>query len=324
MIFVDNPRKFHRILPGILPGDLRPVDYKPPPSGSGSFNRTLGEALYGVGASPLMSDGQPGIDPGGFWTSWFLAVESSASQYDTLRRVIGSRQDLPGHVVCLALGGRDFHGQQDRKWQAVEGNLHLSLALRCDLAAAECGLALTMLPAVAAVDALADLGDKDRGLTGLGIKWVNDILVDGRKIGGVLTSARSQDGRIGSCVLGIGLNVGAAPEVRPTPFSPGVTCLKEHVTLPANPLLAVLELLLEAVAFRFTELADHGPEPLLTAYRSASLVLGREVEIRQDPPAQAAGRQGRVLAIGPDLSLTLSDGPVPVTTGRLVLLPEED
>lgn len=324
MIFVDDPRIFNGILPGILPGDLRPLGSLPTSSGPGSFHRALGEALYGVGTSPLMSAGQPDIETSGFWSSWFLAMEPPTSQYDTLRRVIGARQDLPGHVVCLTLAGRDLHGQQDRKWKAEMGNLHLSLALRADLEATDCGLALTMLPAVAAVDALTVLGEKGGGLAGLGIKWVNDILVGGRKMGGVLTSARSQDGRIRSCVLGIGLNVGIAPEVGPTPFTPGVTCLKDHVTLPSHPLGLVLELLLQAVAHRFTELTAQGPDPLLAAYRSSSLVLGREVEIRQDPPAKAVSRRGRVLAIGPDLSLTLSDGSAPVTSGRLVLLPEGD
>jgi biotin-[acetyl-CoA-carboxylase] ligase BirA-like protein len=324
MIFVDNPRKFDRILPGILPGDLRPVDPRPAASGPGSFERSLGEALYGVGASPLMSARPCDIDPSGFWASWFLAVASPASQYDTLRRAIGARHDLPGHVVCLALAGREFHGQQNRAWQVERGNLHLSLALRCDLPVADCGLALTMLPAVAVVDAVGMLAHKSGRLPGLGIKWVNDILVDGRKMGGVLTSARSQDGRLRSFVLGIGLNVEIAPEVRPTPFTPRVTCLKEHIALPPNPLRAVLKLMLQAVAHRFQELEVRGPDPLLTAYRSASVVLGREVEVRQDPPAAPARRRGRVLAIGPDLSLILSDGPDPVTAGRLVLLPEAD
>lgn len=321
MLFVQEPEEFDQILPGILPGDLRRMTLGAGDSGSNSFERHLSQALFRSGDPPLMSSTQPVGDPGSFWTSWYLAAEASVSQYDTLRKVVGDGPDLPGHVVCLALSGRGFHGQLGRTWEAMPGNLHLSLAVRCDLAASTCGLALTMLPAVAVVDALAELAPPGSLPGGLGIKWVNDILIDGRKMGGVLTSASSQDGRIGSFVLGIGLNVGLAPAVSPTPFTPGVTCLKDHFSLPGNGLRAVLEMVLGAVAHRFQELCDQGPGPLLASYRSASLILGREVEIRPDDHGSGPVRRGRVMAIGPDLALTMTDSPEPVTSGRLVLLP---
>ena len=112
------------------------------------------------------------------------------------------------------------------------------------------------------------------------------------KIGGVLTSARSQDGRIGSCVLGIGLNVAAVPAVAPTPFTPGVTCLEDHFHLPDKGLVTVLAAVLEAVATRFEQLTEQGPGPLLAAYRSASLVLGRKVEIQPEDTGQPSPEAG--------------------------------
>jgi len=176
-----------------------------------------------------------------------------------------------------------------------------------------------MLPAVAVMDALSAL---DQRPNRMGIKWVNDLLVDGRKIGGVLTSARSQDGRIRSAILGIGLNVAIAPAVPSTPFTPEVTCLKDCISLPEDGLTKVLRLVLSALEGRFEELVHQGPGFLLEAYRAASVVLGRDVEIRPDGQSSGRQRRGRVLAIGPDLALTLTDGPEPVTTGRLILLPE--
>lgn len=317
MLFVDDPAVFQKDLPGFLPQTFGQG------TGSDPFHGTLCEALFGDGYQPLMTTQKPTCVVSDFWTFWYLAARSSVSQYDTLRRVISDRQDLPGHGVCLALSGRQFHGQQGRPWQAVSGNLHLSLALRCDLSAADCGLALTMLPAVAVMDALSHLTMAVPGSGQLGIKWVNDILIGSRKVGGVLTSARSQEGRLGSCVLGIGLNVGVAPEVEPTPFTPGITCLKDHFLLPEKALESVLFAVLDAVALRYTQLADEGPGPLLAAYRSASVVLGRMVEIRSERDSSPC-RKGRVLAIGSNLALTLDDRPQPVTSGRLVLFPEDD
>lgn len=322
MLFVDHPEEFHRILPGFLPRTLRPVEHGAHDPGGDSFAMTLRDTLLGAPCPTLrISDHSEG-DPGDFWTSCYLVRRASVSQYDSLRRVITTSHDLPGHVLCLALSGAGFHGQQGRQWAAEKGNLHLSVGLRCDLSAAECGLALTMLPAVAVMDALSVLTDSGPRPDGLGIKWVNDILVGGRKIGGVLTSARSQDGRIRSAVLGIGLNVAVAPPVPPTPFTPEVTCLEDCMSLPQDGLTKVLRLVLSALAGRFEELVQQGPDPLLKAYRADSVVLGRRVEIRPDGPFSGPHRQGRVLAIGPDLALNLADDPEPVTSGRLVLLPE--
>jgi len=320
MLIVDHPDEFRRIMPGFLPRSLRSTGRGAADPGAESFAQTLLDSLFGADGPDLMTADHPEIDCGDFWTSWYLVNRASVSQYDVLRRVIAARQDLPGHVVCLALSGTGFHGQRDRAWAAETGNLHLSVGLRCDLGAPECGLALTMLPAVAVVDALSALADPGGKLGGLGIKWVNDILVGGRKIGGVLTSARSQDGRILSAVLGIGLNVAVVPEVSPTPFTPGVTCLEDHICLPEGGLTKVLEFLLAALGRRFEELASEGPGPLLDAYRAASVVLGRHVEIRPDDDSSGPHRRGRVLSIGPDLALTMTDGPEPVSTGRLILL----
>ncbi len=324
MLFVDDPTDFHRALPGFLPRIQRTIGSPAESPGPDPFHRSLGEALYGANDQPLMTADQPEGDWNDFWTFWYLAARSPVSQYDTLRQVIADRQDLPGHGVCLALSGKEFHGQQGRRWQAVPGNLHLSLALRCDLDAADCSLALTMLPAVAVMDALSLLVRGDEASCELGIKWVNDILVNGRKLGGVLTSARSQDGRIGSCVLGIGLNVTAVPEVAPTLFTPGVSCLTEHFNLPDGSLETVLRAVLRAVATRFEELVDQGPGPLLAAYRSSSLIMGRMVEIQPDENSDHPFRRGRVLAIDQNLALTLDDDPQPVTTGRLILLSREN
>ena len=321
MLFVDHPEEFRAILQGFLPRHLQPAG-----QGVGApsaFDRVLRDALYDAAGSALMTADRPECGRSDFWTSCYLIRCARVSQYDALRRVIAARRDLPGHVACLALSGAGFHGQQGRAWAAEAGNIHLSVALRCDLAAADCGLALTMLPAVAVVDALTAPGDLGLRPDGLGIKWINDILVGGRKIGGVLTSARSQDGQIRSAVLGIGLNVAVAPAVTSTPFTTGVTCLKDCIPLPENGLTKILKLLLSALAMRFEELVRMGPVPLLKAYRAASLVLGREVEIRPDGQAAGPLRRGRVLAIGPDLALTLTDGPEPVTTGRLILLPQD-
>lgn len=254
-----------------------------------------------------------------FWRAACVVRQAGASQFDALRTLLAAGFRPPGPLFTLAGEGRGFHGQRGRDWAAAPGNLHLCAALLPSGLPAEQALALTMLPAVAAVDALGTLGG---GAARPGIKWVNDILLDGRKVGGVLTAAQSLDGGVGWAVLGIGLNVAVAPPVPPTPFVPAVGCLATW--RPGLALRDVLAALLRAIARRSRELEREGPAPLLAAYRAASVIIGRPVSVWPEEadgavPSGGPRARGVVRAIHGDLSLELAGVPEPVRSGRLVL-----
>ena len=65
---------------------------------------------------------------------------------------------------------------------------------------------LTLLTAVAAVLAMREMGVE------AGIKWPNDVLVNGKKIAGILTELHAESDQIHSVVIGIGINVNQQPE----------------------------------------------------------------------------------------------------------------
>jgi BirA family biotin operon repressor/biotin-[acetyl-CoA-carboxylase] ligase len=260
-----------------------------------------------------------GDDPGppGFWSRALVVAEAPSSQFDALREWLDRGLELPGPVACMALSG-SFHGQRGRPWQSAPGNLHLCVAVpEPRIAARDAGL-LTSLPALALVDAVHAVSG---GTLRPGIKWVNDVLVEGRKIGGVLTATKTQGDRVSALLLGIGLNVAKAPPVPPTAFVPSVGCLADAG--PAATLAEATVCVLQAVGRRVSEAVAAGPATLLAAYRDASLVIGREVCVFADPPREAgAGRRpacirGTVRGIGADLSLILEGVQEPVTRGRL-------
>jgi len=157
----------------------------------GQADRTL---WSGLSSRPSLWLGD-GLDPGAknFWSRAFVIGVASSSQFDILHQALGTGIRFPGPVVCLALQGRNFHGQRGRAWQAEPGNLHLCAGFQpLDLEARD-GLALTMLPAVAVVEAVRTVShDKLKP----GIKWVNDILLDERKVAGVITSTQVMSGKI--------------------------------------------------------------------------------------------------------------------------------
>jgi biotin-(acetyl-CoA carboxylase) ligase len=175
-----------------------------------------------------------------------------------------------------------------------------------------------MLPALALVDAVRAISS---GRLRPGVKWVNDVLVDGKKVGGTLVVTQTRSDRVTAVLLGIGLNVAKAPPVPPTPFVPSVGCLVEAGA--RTTLAETWACVLAALGRRITELVEAGPANLFEAYRDASVVVGREVCVFADPaPGEpgaaswAAPVRGTVRDIGADLSLII-DGLPPVASGRL-------
>ncbi len=286
-----------------LLGALLPV--APTPAAPGPAERALWSAL-----APE-TEALAGLEAPGFWSVGCAVAHAAASQYDVLRRLAATGALPPGHLACAAASGAGFHGQHGRPWRALDGNVHLSIALEADLPAAAWGPVLPALPALAALDAVAELG----GGRPAGLKWVNDVLVDGAKVAGVLASVRVRDGRIERVFLGIGVNVAAAPVVED---GLPATCLAAGRDAPAAA--AVAAAVLAALERRWRSLTDNGPAALAAAYRAASLAVGRRVFIRPDadaPGRPSPPRRGTVTAIGDDLSLHLDDGGPPVTCGRL-------
>lgn len=169
-------------------------------------------AVY-VGAAPSLT-----------WNHLFLTADSARSQCDQLIALSRSGHDIPDRTVCLARAGPCFHGFKGRTWSAVPGNIHLAVHFAPDCVIERFEVAFTMLAALSVVDALDEVpGLRHRS----GIRWVNDIVVDDAKLGGVLAYTQTRDRTVTSAVLGIGLNVEVTPAVALTPFVPAVSSLRD-------------------------------------------------------------------------------------------------
>jgi len=148
-------------------------------------------------------------------------------------------------------------GRLDRRWWAPAGSsLLMSLLLRPALPPDRAG-ELTMCLGLAAVEGI-------EAATGLrpALKWPNDLLLDGRKLGGMLTELRLDGERLAYAVLGLGVNVNV--EFTASPLASTVAS-----TL-ASTLTSPLTSTLTSPSAAPPELAD-------TAI-SLSMALGREVD----------------------------------------------
>lgn len=102
-------------------------------------------------------------------------------------------------LALLAQQQRHGHGQQGRKWQSPPGGVWLSAAIPWPEQPAPAA-SLALAAAVGIALQLEALGLKPQ------IKWPNDLLIDGRKLAGILPRLRWRGGRVRYAQLGVGLN----------------------------------------------------------------------------------------------------------------------
>ncbi len=127
---------------------------------------------------------------------YFTETDSTNSQARQ-RAEAGAAEGTLVVAECQTAG----RGRRGRAWVSPEGaGIYLSLIARPRISPAEAPR-LTLLTAVAAADAvIAETGVPVR------IKWPNDLLVDGRKLAGILTEIRTEMDLVDYVVIGIGIN----------------------------------------------------------------------------------------------------------------------
>lgn len=107
----------------------------------------------------------------------------------------------PSGSVCFAEYQQGGRGRRGRQWHSPYGsNLYMSLLWRFGDGTARLG-GLSLVVAIALMRCLNELG-----ITGGGIKWPNDILVDGRKLAGILLDVAGESNGPCYVVIGVGLN----------------------------------------------------------------------------------------------------------------------
>lgn len=135
---------------------------------------------------------------------WRLATYDQIGSTSDLCRTLAEAGEPEGFAVMAQLQTQG-RGSRGRNWDSPRGNLFLSVLLRPIGPAREAGL-WALLAGVAIAEAL-------EGFDGIQLKWPNDILLNGAKLGGVLIDAATDDrGGLAWLVIGMGINLAHAPE----------------------------------------------------------------------------------------------------------------
>ena len=197
-------------------------------------------------------------------------VFPSVTSTNTLLKSLAA-EDAPAGTAVIAAAQTAGRGRLGRSFFSPEGSgLYLSLLLRPELRA-EDAVAMTACAAVAAAQAIESVAPVRTG-----IKWVNDVLVNGRKVCGILTEASldCENGRLKYMVVGIGINT--RPPAKDYPEE-----LREIAGAAFESGSGIPELrcrLAGELLNRLAECADRpGADEWFEEYRKRSLVLGKPV-----------------------------------------------
>ncbi|MDJ0894469.1 MAG: biotin--[acetyl-CoA-carboxylase] ligase [Alphaproteobacteria bacterium] len=177
-------------------------------------------------------------------------------------------------TLIWALEQTSGRGRMGRDWSSPPGNLYCSLVLRpdCDLAtAAELGF-------VAALGVGDALGQLVPPMTELHFKWPNDVLLEGRKVCGILLEASaSSEGALDYVILGVGLNIASRPpsdQVRAEPIS-----LYEVGCGPDVTPVSVLSSFSRHFLVWVNRWLDDGFAPVRSAWLNRAKGVGEEISV---------------------------------------------
>jgi len=177
----------------------------------------------------------------------------------------------PEGLVLAAEAQTEGKGRYGRKWHSPVGNAaYFSVILRPEIRAEEATL-VTAAAAVASALAIESIYDVQ-----IGIKWVNDLFYNGKKIAGLLSEATldMDSGMIDNVVLGIGINVTRPAEGYPEEISDIATAITDRTAGKDSERCR----LIAAVLDNFWRFYKNLPRrDFLGEYRRRSILLGKDV-----------------------------------------------
>lgn len=141
-----------------------------------------------------------------------------ASTQDAAREL--ARQGEPEGVAVMALEQTAGRGRSGHSWVSPPGkNLAISVLFRPKLAPAEAVLLgmMVSISVAAAVEAC--------GIPRAELRWPNDVLVEGKKIAGILAEASLTNHAVEYVIIGVGLNVNSEKEDFPADLHDSITSI---------------------------------------------------------------------------------------------------
>jgi BirA family transcriptional regulator, biotin operon repressor / biotin---[acetyl-CoA-carboxylase] ligase len=174
--------------------------------------------------------------------------------------------------VCLAEIQTQGRGRRGRAWYSPFGaNLAASIGLAMSRPASTLGGA-SLVVGLAVVDALDRLGVPD-----IALKWPNDVLLAGAKVGGILIEMLQLGSQV-QLVVGIGLNVSLPQQLRTQLEQEVADLVSSGFSHPRDRLAATV---VSSVVEFMVEFDRSGFQPFIEAFNERHYYQGRQVQVLQ-------------------------------------------
>lgn len=208
-----------------------------------------------------------------------------------------AQQGAAEGTVILADEQTAGRGRLNRVWLSPRGSLALSIILYPGLAYLPSLIMLASLAVVHSIEEATGLKSQ--------IKWPNDVLINGKKVSGILIESNVQGGKVNYAIIGIGINVNLRladfPEIRPIAAS-----LSDELGKDVSR-LNVIRCLLVEIERLYLALSTGGT--VYEGWRDRLVTLNKRVRVKSgetvyEGVAESVARDGSLRLRGSDGSLT--------------------
>ncbi|MDW7775926.1 MAG: biotin--[acetyl-CoA-carboxylase] ligase [Methanosarcinales archaeon] len=177
----------------------------------------------------------------------------------------------PDGTIILAERQSEGRGRMGKEWYSPQGGIWLSIILKPDISP-EHIYRLTLVAGVAVVETLVDMGIAAQ------IKWPNDILINEKKVCGILTEVDAEMDAVNFVIVGIGINANIELDMLPPLFGVHSTSLKSAAGSAINR-VELVQRLLERFEQDYGTFMSGDFDSILKRWREHSATLNRRVRI---------------------------------------------
>ncbi len=234
-------------------------------------------------------------------------VESTS---DTAREYLENNAE-EGTVI---IAGRQTAGRSRKKddWASPEGGIYMTMILKPDITLTQAPK-LTIVTGVAIAKTLHDHFNID-----VGIKWPNDILIEKKKICGILTEGIGEYDQLDAVLIGIGIDVNMSENKLPDDVQNVATTIKEEVNTKINR-AEIIRVFFKVFEELYEKYQDGEFKYIVSEWRRLSATTGNRVKVYTN------GRSIYADAVGIDnegfLIVETDEGELEkITSGRVLII----
>jgi len=193
------------------------------------------------------------------------------SSTNNLAKELAMKGVKEGTIIIAETQSRG-RGRVGRRWVSPKGGIWFSTILRPQVSPKD-ALKLTFMTAVAVAKTVRKTFNLNAE-----IKWPNDVLINGRKVCGILTEMSTRGNIVDFVVIGVGINANVDVDALPEYLKGSVTSLEKEMKGEVER-ESFLRALLEELEHYYKMFERKGFDIILEEWKSLSSLLGAYVEI---------------------------------------------